>query len=167
MAFILVPTTGKKRLAGLVDYPSKAKVETFIRETCKDCLEEVRAELESQKWQAEVSLEEDPTRVVLHVDRADADFTYEIRIRGYARPEFAMLQKRTESDEYFRAEVFLRQGGQAYDVYGFEKADIINDVLNQFENYLAFQHHSPSSLPWDVAQHDDDLNIDEEPEVKS
>lgn len=157
----------KKRLAGLVDYPSKAKVETFIRETCKDCLDEVRQELEAQKWQAEVSLEEEPTRVVLHVDRADADFTYEIRIRGYARPEFAMLQKRTESDEYFRAEVFLRQGGQAYDVYGFEKADIINDVLNQFENYLAFQHNSPSSLPWDVTQHDDDLNIDEEPEVKS
>ncbi len=149
----------KTRLAGLVDFPARTNVETFIRETGKECLDEVCTELTSQKWQAEVHMEEDPARVTLRVDKNEIDFTYEIRIRAYARPDFAVAKKaKKETDEYYRAEVFLRQGGQSYDIYGFEKADIINDVLNQFENYLHFIHHSPGSLPWDLAQHDDDLS---------
>jgi len=74
------------------------------------------------------------------------------------RPEFAIAPKRQQDEHYYRAEVFLCQGGQSYDMYGFEPADIINDVLNQFENYLHFKHHSPASLPWDMAEHDEDLN---------
>lgn len=148
----------KTRLAGLVDFPARSKVESFIRETGKECLDEVCTELSGQKWQAEVHVEDDPTRVILRVDKDEIDFTYEIRIRAYERPDFAVAKKaKKETDQYYRAEVFLRQGGQSYDIYGFEKADIINDVLNQFENYLHFIHHSPGSLPWDLAQHDDDL----------
>ncbi|MCH8493366.1 MAG: BCCT family transporter [Idiomarina sp.] len=147
----------KTRLAGLVDFPPQDKVETFIKEMGKECLDEVCKELTSQKWKTEVTIEEDPVRVLLVVDKDSIDFTYEIRARAYARPDFAM-GKKGEKKEYYRAEVFLRQGGQSYDVYGFEKADIINDVLNQFENYLHFIHHSPGSLPWDLAEHDDDLN---------
>ncbi|RUO27965.1 BCCT family transporter [Aliidiomarina sanyensis] len=146
----------KKRLAGMVDYPSKEKVDAFIRETCHECLKRVEQELTAKRWKAEVSLQEEPTRVVLTVDKDEIDFTYEIRLRGYHRPAFA-ITKDSDDDDYFRAEVFLRQGGQAYDVFGFEEADIIDDVLNQFENYLHFQHHSPGSLPWDVSEHDDDL----------
>ncbi|RUO20425.1 choline transporter [Aliidiomarina iranensis] len=155
----------KTRLAGLVDFPGVTQVETFIRETGKECLDEVCTELTSQKWQAEVITEDDPVRVILHVDKNEIDFTYEIRIRAYARPDFAVAKKgKKETDEYYRAEVFLRQGGQSYDIYGFEKADIINDVLNQFENYLHFIHHSPGSLPWDLAQHDDDLSEEQKDE---
>ncbi|WP_113907942.1 BCCT family transporter [Aliidiomarina celeris] len=150
----------KKRLEGILDFPSQTKVSDFIRGTGKDCLEQVKKELESQQWTAEVAIEEDPTRVVLTVDRDEIDFYYEIRLRGYIRPEFALAPRQPKESEYFRAEVFLRQGGQSYDVYGFEAADIINDVLNQFENYLHFRHTSPGSLPWDMAEHDEDLHTD-------
>ncbi|TRW48122.1 BCCT family transporter [Aliidiomarina halalkaliphila] len=146
----------KKRLAGMVDFPSKEQVDTFIRTTCASCLQKVQQELAEKRWDAQVSMEDEPTRAVLTVEKDEVEFTYEIRMRGYHRPGFAVTQL-SGDDDYYRAEVFLRQGGQAYDVYGFEEADIIDDVLNQFENYLHFRHHSPGSLPWDVAQHDDDL----------
>ncbi|WP_194757095.1 BCCT family transporter [Aliidiomarina indica] len=155
----------KKRLAGMVDFPSKESVDAFIRNTCATCLNKVKQELSDKKWEANVVMEEEPTRVILTVERDEIEFTYEIRMRGYHRPGFAVTQLSGE-DDYFRAEVFLRQGGQAYDVYGFEEADIIDDVLNQFENYLHFRHHSPGSLPWDVSQHDEDL-IDGKDELES
>jgi len=156
----------KKRLAGLVDYPRKESVVQFIEETCMDCLEQVKKELESQKWKAQVEYDEEFNRAILSVDREEIDFMYEIRLKGYNRPDFAMAQrKKGDDNQYYRAEVFLRQGGQSYDVYGFEPADIINDILNQFENYLHFQHHSPGSLPWDVAKHDEDLMDDAEGET--
>lgn len=52
---------------------------------------------------------------------------------------------------------FLRRGGQAYDVYGYDEQDIISDILDQFEKYLHFLHTSPGILPWNMAEHDDDL----------
>lgn len=55
---------------------------------------------------------------------------------------------------YFRAEVFLRRGGQSYDVYGFDQQDMINDILDQLEKHLHFLHISPSSLPWKMEAHD-------------
>lgn len=147
----------KKRLAGILDFPSKEQTKEFIQTTAKECLDEVKHELSTRKWTSEVHLEDEPTRVTLVVDRNGIDFSYEIRLRGYIRPEFALAPRQSKESEYFRAEVFLLQGGQSYDVYGFEPADLINDVLNQFENYLHFRHNSPASLPWDMAEHDEDL----------
>ena len=62
----------------------------------------------------------------------------------YLLPEFALTNDK-HREVYYRAEVFLRQGGQSYDLYGWEKVDIINDVINQFENYR-FRHHSRAAM---------------------
>lgn len=148
----------KKRLAGILDFPTKEQAKDFIQNTAKECLEQVKHELSTKNWTSEVYLEDEPTRVTLVVDRDGIDFSYEIRLRGYIRPEYALAPRQGHESEYFRAEVFLLQGGQSYDVYGFEPADLLNDVLNQFENYLHFRHNSPASLPWDMAEHDEDLN---------
>jgi choline/glycine/proline betaine transport protein len=63
---------------------------------------------------------------------------------------------------YYRAEVFLRRGGQSYDIYGYEGQQIIDDILDQFEKYLHFLHISPGSLPWKMHEHDDMLNSGED-----
>lgn len=150
----------KKRLAGMLDFPTEVKVQEFIETSAKESLEQVKHELSNRDWTSEVALESEPTRVTLTVDKHGIDFSYEIRMRSYIRPEFALAPRQSKESQYFRAEVFLIQGGQSYDVYGLEPSDIINDVLNQFENYLHFKHHSPASLPWDTAEHDEDLNGD-------
>ena len=154
------PDYWKKRLAGLVDFPKKEPVLEFINGPATESLKKVKEELKSKDWPAEFTTDEEHNRIILSVEKEnDLDFAYEIRLRDYLLPEF-VLSNDQNRETYYRAEVFLRQGGQSYDLYGYESSDIINDVINQFENYLHFRHHSPGVLPWDLEKHDEDLNDD-------
>lgn len=123
-----------------------------------ECLNDVSKELNGHEWETRTEFDADNVRSILTVRKeGEIEFNYEVRMRAYQRPGFAIIGDDKSDKTYYRAEVFLRQGGQAYDLYGYEPGDIINDVINQFENYLQFMHISPGSLPWDLQQHDDDL----------
>ncbi|TDJ78928.1 glycine/betaine ABC transporter [Klebsiella pneumoniae] len=39
-----------------------------------------------------------------------------------------------------RAEVYLKEGGQNYDVMGWNQEQLINDILDQYEKHLHFLH---------------------------
>ncbi|MGO2496810.1 MAG: BCCT family transporter [Vibrio litoralis] len=149
----------KKRLANLVDFPVRSDVEKFISVTALNSMKRVEQELEEQDWEAEVTFDEELCRAHFEVFKeGQVEFIYEIRLRGYDLPEFAYDEGEEPEDKYYyRAEVFLRRGGQAYDVYNYEQQDIINDILNQFERYLHFIHISPGILPWNMEEHDDDV----------
>ncbi len=151
----------KKRLANLVDFPPRDAVEKFIRTTAMEGMKRVEEELEEQGWEADVSFDEKNCRAQFEVVKeGKLEFIYEIRLRGYAMPDFAFPEVESTEDTddmYYRAEVFLRRGGQAYDVYDYEQQDVIDDILNQFEKYLHFLHVSPGILPWKMEEHDDDL----------
>lgn len=150
----------KKRLANLVDFPPREAVEKFIRTTAMESMKSVEQELEEQGWEANVVFDEQNCRAHFEViQEGKLEFIYEIRLRGYDMPDFAMPSENEENidDMYYRAEVFLRRGGQAYDVYDYEQQDVIDDILSQFEKYLHFLHVSPGILPWNMEEHDDDL----------
>lgn len=154
------PGFWKKRLANLVDFPDCADVEKFIRTTGIAGMKKVEQELEAKGWVAEVNFDEQNLRAQFQVfQEGKLEFIYEIRLRSYAMPDFACPETTSNKDDdrYYRAEVFLRRGGQAYDVYGYDEQDIITDILDQFEKYLHFLHISPGILPWNMAEHDDDL----------
>lgn len=153
------PSYWKKRLAGVVEFPQQQEVREFIEHTVIDCLNDVAKELKEHDWETETNFDSEHLRSILTVRKeGEVEFNYEVRLRAYQRPDFAIVNAKNADKQYYRAEVFLRQGGQAYDLYGYEPGDIINDVINQFENYLQFMHISPGSLPWDLEKHDDDLN---------
>ena len=155
------PGMWKRRLSELVDFPGHQPVAQFISETGWQSMLKVQHALQAQDWPAEVNYDEANYRVHLEVNKpGQVEFIYEIRLRGYALPDFAYPEMERDPDGdvlYYRAEVFLRRGGQAYDVYGYEEQDIINDILDQFEKYLHFLHHSPGILPWKMEAHDPDL----------
>lgn len=159
------PGFWKKRLANLVDFPPRADVEKFIQSTVFEAMEKVQSELAEKGWPAEVSFDEQNCRSIIEVIKQDQmEFIYEIRLRGYAMPAFAYpeMDRDVDGDEhYYRAEVFLRRGGQAYDVYGYDRQDIISDILDQFEKYFHFLHTSPGILPWKMEAHDDQLQEQE------
>ncbi|TVQ45199.1 MAG: BCCT family transporter [Gammaproteobacteria bacterium] len=156
------PGGWKKRLSGMVDYPPEEKVRSFIVRVVQPAMEHVVAELRDKNWPATLHRDDEHCRTWLEVIKADdIDFTYEIRLRGYAKPGFAYpeMARDPDGDElYYRAEVFLKHGGQAYDIYGYEEQDVIDDILNQLENHLHFLHISPATLPWKLEQHDEMLN---------
>ncbi|AQS51764.1 choline transporter [Paenalcaligenes hominis] len=157
----------KKRLANLVDFPSRTDVENFIRHTVMSSMKRVEQELEEQGWNAEVIFDEQNHRAHFEViQEGKLEFIYEVRLRGYDMPDFDFpedsKQNTVTEEKYYRAEVFLRRGGQAYDVYGYEQSDIISDILDQFEKYMHFLHVSPGILPWNMEDHDEDLIHDED-----
>ena len=49
-------------------------------------------------------------------------------------PDYAM------SDSYYRAEVYLLEGGRDYDVIGWSKQALINDVVEQYRKLMRFLH---------------------------
>lgn len=152
----------KSRLAAMVDYPQKNKVHQFIEQTVTAAMKDVQTELESREWQAEVVFDKAMSRAYLTVVRhAHMDFIYDIRMIEHQVPGFSYAKQRHPEDDaeiYYRAEVFLRRGGQAYDIYGYDKSSIVKDILDQFENYLHFLDNSPGQLPWQMDAHDEMLN---------
>ena len=135
----------QKRLQTIVHHPRRGEVTRFIREVAQPALEEVAAELRNEGHVARVARDEDEDgRVwmeVLHGD--EIDFFYSVHPRAYEPPSFVMRDTRGDRAaklKYFRAEVHLREGGQDYDIMGWTSADIIGDVLDQYERHLHFLH---------------------------
>lgn len=154
------PGIWKKRLANLVEFPSKQEVESFIQNVVHPSMYQVEKELKQQGWPAEVFFDELDHRSRIEVIKGDqVEFIYEIRMRDYSMPGFAYPEMNRSGEaqmtHYYRAEVFLRRGGQAYDVYGYDQNELIGDILDHFERYLQFLHTSPGLLPWKMEHHDE------------
>jgi choline/glycine/proline betaine transport protein len=147
----------KKRLAGLVDFPPREEVEDFIATKVMESMQKVKQELIERGWPANVTFDAQNVRALLEVTKPDQlDFIYEIRLKGYTMPTYvfpALDNNAADDEHYYRADVFLRRGGQAYDIYGYDQQDIINDILDQFEKYLHFLNVSPGILPWKMEEH--------------
>lgn len=160
-------TTGRglwrRRLLGLVTFPEREEVERFMATTVRKAMQRVQRELTRQDWQATVHSDEANARIYLDVVReSQVDFTYEIRLIEHALPDYAYPGMVVgDGSTYCRAEVFLRRGGQSYDVYGYDQQDIITDILDQFEKHLHFLHISPGNLPWNMAEHDEMLTSED------
>jgi len=152
----------KGRLAAMVEYPTRKEVHEFIETTVIEAMKEMQSELKHKEWDANVEFDSEMGRALFTVERHEhMDFIYDIRMTEHLVPGFSYAELRHEDDEsekYFRAEVFLRRGGQAYDIYGYDKQSIAKDILDQFENYLHFLDTSPGELPWEMDAHDEMLN---------
>ncbi|MGY6554964.1 MAG: BCCT family transporter [Wenzhouxiangella sp.] len=159
----------EKRLSRLIDFPEPDQVWRYITEQASPALKKLAAGLNRRHWPSEVTLDEGNQRIYLSVTLEDhLDFFYEIRLRRQDLPDYAypLLRKKPEQREQTgSAEVFLRQGGQGYDVFGYSEQDLLDDAMNQLENYLAFRRLSPGSLPWNLEKHDDDLDVEEDPDA--
>lgn len=163
-------TSGKglwrRRLEGLVSFPSKEEVWGFMSTTVSKAMHRVERELTKRDWNSRVILDEEHQRIYLEVLKQNhVDFVYEIRLLEHLLPDYAYPEMPDEKTQkhYYRAELFLRRGGQSYDIYGFDQQDIITDILDQFEKHLHFLHISPGILPWRMEEHDDLLATPPEP----
>lgn len=136
----------RNRLNRLVSYPSATMALRFMLKTLLPAMEEVAKELESKGLQTKLLRDKenhDITFEVLHGD--EVAFLYEVRLVQAIKPVFALGQAsniapKHEEDKYYRAEVFLAEGSQDYDVVGYTKEQIIIDILNQYERHMQFLH---------------------------
>ncbi|GAB0150200.1 MULTISPECIES: choline BCCT transporter BetT [Marichromatium] len=136
----------KERLSRIVHFPSRQFVEQFLHETVEPAMAEVSQALNQRGLDTELSHDTEDHRLCLQVKHGnEMDFFYMVNLIGSAKPVFALGQSGNiaahhENERYYRAEVFLREGGQEYDLVGYSKAQVINDILNQYERHMQFLH---------------------------
>lgn len=165
----------KDRLSKLIEYPDKEEVSEFINDIAYKSMQTVQLELKRRGWESSVYIDSDPLRARIEVVKSEQmPFIYEVRLCERIIPGFAfseiLLEQENQAEEqvsyYYRAEVFLREGGEAYDVFGYSRHNMITDILNHFEHYLHKLHHSAELLPWEVEQREQqlkpNLNLNEE-----
>ena len=173
---LLKPSAWRDRIDYITNQPTRDKVLSYIKEVVMPSMVEVSAKFSETGWTTDVNYDDTNNRVVLELQRGDdVEFWYEVRLSEYDAPDyytedftkdFTGDSKEKGADTLpqqhdHRAEVYLRRGGQTYDLYGYHSEAIINDIIDQFEKYLHFVNVSPNTLPWRMQQHDDDITLEQ------
>lgn len=136
----------KNRLHRLVSFPTAEATRRFMHDTLYPAMQEVAKELNGKHIETKV-LHNEANDIcafeVLHGE--EVDFLYEVRMIEAIKPVFALSQagniaSASEQEKYYRAEVFLSEGSQEYDLAGYTKEQIIIDILNQYERHMQFLH---------------------------
>lgn len=131
----------QRRLRGMVMMPRRSHVARFIQDTVTPACEAVAEELRKQGFEVEVDTgrPESVSLVIRHP--GEPDFLYGVRPRAYVQPSFVVSEdEEDEARKYFRAEVYLREGGQDYDIMGWNRDGVIGDILDQYERHRHFVH---------------------------
>jgi len=125
------------RLKNIVDYPNKPNVNKFISQIVVPAFESVAEELKKNQINVVVAHENGLSLVVDHGE--EQEFVYRVLARKHSQPDFV---NEADDDEhsYYRAEVHLGEGGQDYDIMGWSKTAVINNVIDQYHKHLHFLH---------------------------
>ncbi len=130
----------QKRLRNVTIYPRRDNVVKFMGLVVMPAFEEVKAELEKQGLTVVINTEEDDD-IRLEVDHGDnANFVYRVKAKHYLKPSFTLLDEESaqEDQKYFRAEVYLDDGSKGYDIMGYTKENIMNDIVDQYTSHHYF-----------------------------
>ncbi|UNE44043.1 choline BCCT transporter BetT [Serratia ureilytica] len=139
------PIPWQRRLRNIAYLPKRSLVKRFMDDVIQPAMGLVQEELNKQGTLSHINDAHDD-RIHLEVDLGnELNFIYEVRLRGYNSPTFALAaldndEQQAEQHKYYRAEVYLKEGGQNYDVMGWNQEQLINDILDQYEKHLHFLH---------------------------
>lgn len=134
--------TWQRRLRNMVMMPRRAHVQRFIADVARPAMEDVAEELAKEGYASQVEDGEDG-RVALRIAHHGQylDFTYAVIPMAEIRPSLTPEEARDEEERrYFRAEVHLGEGGQDYDIMGWSRAEVIGDILDQYERHRHYLH---------------------------
>lgn len=132
----------ERRLRNMVMMPRRAHVLRFIADVVRPALEDVADELRKQGYAVQVREDENEGGVILEVSHGEhLDFSYAVQPQAFVRPSLTPDEAADEDErKYFRAEVYLREGGQDYDIMGWSRDAVIGDILDQYERHRHYLH---------------------------
>lgn len=133
----------RERLQNIIQFPNSKTVTTFMDTVVAPAFNSVSEEFKSN--QVDVEIIQSETAIELRVRHGEEhEFIYGVHRRKHLQPDFASneLESIEQDDEqtYFRAEVHLGEGGQDYDIMGWSKHAVINDIIDQYHKHLHFLH---------------------------
>ncbi|HBO3291918.1 TPA: choline BCCT transporter BetT [Pseudomonas aeruginosa] len=134
----------KRRLSQAVHFPSRDEVYRFMNDMVRPAISEVSEVFREKGLAVDAQLDPGNASLSLEIGHGEQHrFLYQVLMRGYFTPSFAragMGGLHLKNRRYFRAEVHLAEGSQDYDLMGYTKEQIINDMLDQYERHLQFLH---------------------------
>ena len=124
------------RLKSVVDFPNKTNVNKFISQTVAPAFELVAKELQENQINVRISQENGLSLTIEHGE--EQTFVYQVLAQKYSQPDF--VQEADDEQSYYRVEVHLLEGGQDYDIMGWSKDAVINNIIDQYHKHLHFLH---------------------------
>jgi choline/glycine/proline betaine transport protein len=133
----------RERLQNIVNFPNAKTVEAFMDKIVSPAFESVSQELQANE--IEVAIVRTQRGSEIHIKHGEEqEFVYGVHRIKHLQPEFASSDMDViDSDDeltYYRAEIHLSEGGQDYDIMGWSKLAVINDVIDQYHKHLHFLH---------------------------
>lgn len=133
----------RRRLRMLLRHSTVPAVRHFLGETAAAAINTVAEEIRKTGVDVQVENGEGFARLSVHSD-SEREFLYEVQLREYRMPSFAFpewpTRPREQQRAYARAEVFLLDGPQHYDIMGYNRDELISDILAQYEKHVHFLH---------------------------
>ncbi|HWD33604.1 BCCT family transporter [Pseudomonas caricapapayae] len=127
-----------ERLSQLDLQPTQAIVQRFMDKQVSPALKEAAVQLRNLGVEVETRVGQSRSTMGLRVMMEEGNpFVYEVSLDGYlAAPSEAPVEGESEvRQRFYRAEVYLHNGSQEYDLMGFTPDQITRDVLDQFESH--------------------------------
>jgi len=148
--YSLAPVSGsrrggwRQRLSQAVHFPSRDEVYRFLDQTVRPAIEDVTTVFGEKGLNVVTQPDPENHTVGLEIGHGEErPFIYQVKMSGYFTPSFArggMGSKQLNNRRYYRAEVHLSEGSQDYDLVGYTKEQVINDILDQYERHMQFLH---------------------------
>lgn len=133
------PIPWQTRLQNIIHFPTRKSVRRFMEHVVIPAMESVTLELEKQGVDTQIEINPEtgtPSLNVIHGE--EQDFLYKVKPRAFLQPSFVVDDD--DESKYYRAEVFLGEGGQDYDIMGWSKEQVIGDIIDQYEKHMHFLH---------------------------
>ncbi|MDO5507562.1 MAG: choline BCCT transporter BetT [Corynebacterium casei] len=142
--------TIRQRLASLRSYPDFNAAQRFSTNTVLPALNTTAEEFRKEGYvvtvEPRIEAETGMTEAFFQVDiPGHRSFLYKVAPIETPVPIFG-ARPAPSLKKYFRMEVFTHTGSEGYDLYGVDKQQVIDDVLDRFEAHLGFLSYSAENL---------------------
>lgn len=142
------PSIWTDRLKALVGQHRKRDVKQYLDQTVIPAMNRVAEQLGASIL--DPIIESGSMQQSLRVCEAGrGDFIYAVRLREYANAPgaFPSLPSKRNQSTYWRAEVYLSNEKQGYDIAGYSEEQLIADMLSQFEQHMQLIHQDINQKP--------------------
>lgn len=123
------------RINNLLNYSSLEQTKNFIKQIAKPAINKIYTELKNRGLEVELQEQDNSITLIIKNNKQlnnNKDFIYFIYSIKLSTSKFI------NNNHHYRAEVFLQDGGQDYDINGYSINHIIHDVITHYEKHIYF-----------------------------
>lgn len=125
------------RLASIMHFHDGEEIAAFMRDVADPALDAIAAQMQDNGLLPQLDRGEKQLELTVpHGDRGD--FRYTVRVRAYRAPSFAFAEapgSARRDRRHFRAMAHGSDGAVPHDVTGYDRDQLINDLLNRYARF--------------------------------